>query len=116
WSASTRAIFMVSGRLQADRAAGFEGEALERVGVHVGPRSQDEPVDPGGRIGIARRLVRNVVAGRRHADLEPAEPGGARVLLARLAPPVHEPLRLVHGESAPVTAVTLAHGRAAGQR
>src|SRR5262245_14428135 len=107
WSASTRAIFMISSRLQADSAAGFEGEVLERVGVHVGPRSQDEPVDARGGIGIAHRLVRNVVAGWSHADLESAEPGRTRVLLAGLAQPVHELLRLTHVEYEPVPAITL---------
>src|SRR5439155_11499658 len=115
WSASTRAILMVSGRREAERAAGLGGEALERRRVHLGAWSQDEPVDSGRRVGLAHRLVRDVVAGRRHADLEGAEVGRPRVPLAGVAQGRHELLRLVEIQPESVPAVALGHRAAEGR-
>src|SRR6058998_3364881 len=107
-SASTLAIFMAGSRgLQAERAPGLGGKALERRGVHLGPRSQDEPIDPGRRVGVERRLVRNIQARRRHADLEPPKLRRPRVLLARLAQRRDELLRLVDVQTEAVPAVAL---------
>src|SRR2546422_4113311 len=62
-SASTLAIFMAGSRgLQAEHAPGLGGEALERRGVHLWPRSQDQPIDAGGRVSVKHRLVGNVQA------------------------------------------------------
>src|SRR5437016_3908126 len=61
--------------LQAERATGLRGEALQRRRVHLGAGPQDEPADTGGGVGVDRRRVGDVEARRGDADLERAQLG-----------------------------------------
>src|SRR5215468_11210194 len=46
---------------ETERATRVRGEALEGLHVHLGARSQDQPVDTGRSIGFPQWLVRDVV-------------------------------------------------------
>src|SRR4029453_11952021 len=94
---STRVIFMwppaSASALEAERAPGLRGEALERRRIHVRPGPEDQAPHAERGVGVPRGLVRNVVTRRRHADLERTELGGTLVLLRHLADVGGEVLR-----------------------
>src|SRR5437762_13173415 len=100
---------------EAEGVPGLRREALERRGLHLRTRPQDEPIHSDRGIRVLEGLVRDVEAGWRDADLELAEFGRPRGLPRRLPQGGHALARLLHVQPEAVPAMPLRHGAAIGR-